>query len=130
MTSSILSRGILVITVILTVSAQSAPVSPVSLDKIRALVTFERGDTSRGDTRVSSCPRRGDDGDDHEDGRRRLRVLPARVVVTVCRTNKTPVLRPLSLLDSGRRQDFLPGEHPAALSDHSVFKQVRSSFGS
>lgn len=46
-------------------------VFPVCPDKTRALVTFERGDTSRGDTRVSSCPRRGDDGDGHEDGRRR-----------------------------------------------------------
>lgn len=60
-----------------------------------------------------------------------------QVVVTVCRTNKTPVAPPSLRRERERERERLrmpaelftrqPGT-PAALSDHSVFEQVCAAF--
>ena len=83
--------------------------------------------------------KRGKEGDE---GKIKRRVgLSFRVVVTVCRTNKTPVAPP-SVREEGRRERErererlrMPAElftrqagTPAALSDHSVFEQVCAVF--
>jgi len=60
-----------------------------SSDTTYTLITFEYGDTNRGGTQISSS-RENETTMAGEVG------LSARVVVTVCRTNKTPALRPLA----------------------------------
>lgn len=94
--------------------------SRFSSDKTRTLIRFECGDTSRRTGTPVSSSR------ENETTMAGGWVDPsARVVVTVCRTNKTPAFHPLvfSTPDAARTFFFfhwLRGEHPAALSDHSV----------